>query len=276
MARAIATGYGEGIFTDSQTWSATIASTGETTLGNITVPNNEQWNIYSIFCSGYGGEYRLDCTGAAATADAFEFSGIGTVDSTIKLVSQDGTAKTYICVAESGSALDGVVADGKVQFEAGASTGAHAAVHFKAAVEHANGHENKITATVSTAEVVLSQDVVGEAGNRVITPSLSFGDSVTGELPESFTGGTDGLASLVGKFLQNDVLKAGRDDELADIYTRPYATDIWINGPCTLTMYVTNASSTSTTCKGMIQYVRHTSTSVQTAYGDEGEIDVYE
>ena len=280
MARSIATGYGDGIFTDSQTWSATVASTGETTLGNITVPNDEQWNIYSIFCQGYGGEYRLDCTGAGATADAFEFSGIGTLGSTIKLVSQDGTAKTYICVAENGGGDDdGTVTDGKVEFEAGASTGTHAAVHFKAAVEHANGHENKITATVSTAQVTLSQDVVGEEGNREITPSLSFGDSVTGGItgiPASFTGGTDGLSDLVGKFIQNDVNRVAADDELRETYNPPYTTDIWINGPCTLTMYVTNAGSSSTTCKGMIQYVRHISKSIQQAYGDDGTVDVYD
>jgi|6_EtaG_2_1085325.scaffolds.fasta_scaffold09161_6 hypothetical protein len=118
-------------FTDSQTWSATIATTGETTLGNIAVPAGELWIIYSIFCSGYGGEYRLDVTG------------------------------------------------------------------------------------------------------------------------------TNAIADLVGKFLQNDVLKAGRDDELADIYTRPYEADIVVRGAATLTMYVTNAASTSTTCKGMIQYRRY-------------------
>ena len=260
MARPIAVGYGEGIFTDSQTWGDTVASTGETTLGNISVPDNEQWNIYSVFCSAYGGLYRLDCTGVAAAATAFSFSGPATVGSTITLVSQDGTKKTYICVAESGSALDGVVSDGKVQFEAGASTGAHAAVHFKAAVEHANGHENKITATLSTAEVVLSQDVVGDAGNRVITKSITFGDSVTGGtagVPHQFTGGTDGLPDLVGKFIQNDVNRVDADDDLREMYNPPYNTDIWVQGPCTLTMYVTNSGSTSTSCKGMIQYIRH-------------------
>ena len=160
MARSIATGYSEKVFTDSQTWSATVASTGETTLGNISVPENEQWNIYAISCSGYGGEYRLDCTGNAASATMFEFAGIGTVGSTIKLVSQDETVKTYICVAESGSALDGVVADGKVQFEAGASTATHAAVHFKDAVEHADGHNGKITVTLSGAEITMAQNTV--------------------------------------------------------------------------------------------------------------------
>jgi hypothetical protein len=247
-----------------------VASTGETTLGNITVPNNEQWNIYSIWCQGTGGEYRLDCTGAAATADAFSFSGIGTVDSTIKLVSQDGTAKTYICVAESGSALDGTVVDSKVSFEAGASTGAHAAAHFKAAVEHANGHQNKISVAVSTAQVTLSQDVVGEAGNREITPSRTFGDSLTGGfsvVPYAFTGGSDGLSDLVGKFIQNGDGDTTKQTEL-------FNTDIWIKGPSTLTIYITNNDATSTLCKGLIQYIRHTSASYHTPYGDEGTTDI--
>ena len=260
MARPIATDYGEGVFTDSQTWSATVASTGETTLGNISVPENEQWNIYSVWCGGYGGLYRLDCTGAAAAADMFEFSGIGTIGSTITLISTDGTKKTYICVAENGGGDDdGTVTDDKVEFEAGASTGTHAAVHFKAAVEHANGHENKITATLSTAEVTLSQDVVGKSGNTIIIPSTTFGDSVTGgqpSVPNQFTGGTDGLPNLVGKFVQNDVNRIDADDDLREMYTPPYSTDIVVKGPCTLTMYVTNAGSSSTLCKGMIQYIR--------------------
>ena len=278
MVRPIASGYGDGIFTDSQTWSATVASTGETTLGNISVPEDEQWNIYSIWCGGYGGFYRLDCTGAAATATAFSFSGPATLGSTITLVSQDGTEKTYICVAENGGGDDdGTVTDGKVEFEAGASTGAHAAIHFKAAVEHANGHENKITATLSTAQVTLSQDVVGKEGNRIISKSQTFGDSVTGgssAIPDTFTGGTDGLSSLVGKFVQNDANRIDADDNLREMYFPPYETDIWIQGPCTLTMYVTNSGSSSTLCKGQIQYVRHTSASKYTLYdvNDEREV----
>ena len=269
MVRPIATGYGEGIFTDSQTWSATVASTGETTLGNITVPNNEQWNIYSIWCQGIGGEYRLDCTGAAATADAFSFSGIGTVGSTIKLVSQDETAKTYICVVDNTGSSNGTVTDGKVEFEAGASTAAHAAAHFKIAVEHANGHENKISAAVSTAQVTLSQDVVGEAGNREITPSRTFGSSIVGGftgVPYAFTGGSDGLSDLVGKFIQNGDGDTTKQTELFD-------TDIWIKGPCTLTMYITNNDATSTVCKGLIQYIRHTDSYYDDQYDENGLIE---
>jgi len=56
-------------FTDSQTWSATVASTGETTLGNISVPAGETWVISSIWCQGTGGIYRLDVTGTNAMAD---------------------------------------------------------------------------------------------------------------------------------------------------------------------------------------------------------------
>jgi len=270
MARPIATDYGGGIFTDSQTWSATVASTGETTLGNIVVPVDEQWNIYSIWCQGTGGEYRLDCTGAAATADMFEFSGIGTIGSTIKLVSQDETAKTYICVADDTGGSNGTVTDGKVEFEAGAATAAHAAAHFKIAVEHANGHNGEINVGVSTAEVTLTQNTVGEAGNRLITPSPSFGESIVGDftgIPYAFTGGSDGLSDLVGKFIQNGDGDTTKQNAL-------FNTDIWIVGPCTLTMYVTNNDATSTVCKGLIQYIRHTSATHQTTYGDIGEVTI--
>ena len=47
-------------FTDSQVWSATVASTGETSLGNIRVPSDEVWVIEQIWAQGTGGEYRLD------------------------------------------------------------------------------------------------------------------------------------------------------------------------------------------------------------------------
>ena len=265
MARPIAIGYGDGIFTDSQTWSATIASTGETTLGNISVPVNEQWNIYSVFCQGYGGEYRLDCTGNAASATMFEFASIATAGSTIKLVSQDETVKTYICVAESGSALDGVVADGKVQFEAGASTATHAAVHFKAAVEHADGHNGKITVTLSGAEITMAQNTVGKEGNTIITADDDFEASLDTVLDDQFTGGTDGLTSLVGKFMQNSDGDTSKD-------SIPWDTDIVIEGPCVLTMYVTNNDATSTVCKGMILYNRLIATTAYNRYDENGII----
>ena len=56
-------------FTDGQTWTATVASTGETTLGNVAVPAGETWVISSIWCQGTGGIYRLDVTGTNAMAD---------------------------------------------------------------------------------------------------------------------------------------------------------------------------------------------------------------
>ena len=266
MVRPIATGYGESIFTDSQTWSATIASTGETTLGNISVPENEQWHIYNVWVQGTGGECRLDCTGNAASANMFEFADIATADSTIKLVSQDETVKTYICVAESGSALDGVVADGKVQFEAGASTATHAAVHFKDAVEHANGHSGKITVTLSGAEITMAQNTVGKEGHTVITADDAFELSLDTVLADQFTGGTDGLTSLVGKFMQNSDGDTTKDSV-------PWETDIIIEGPCVLTIYVTNNDATSTVCKGMIQYTRLISPSAYDRYDENGLID---
>ena len=51
------------MFSDSQVWTATIASASETTLGNISVPANETWIIYKIWCQGTGGIYRLDIPG---------------------------------------------------------------------------------------------------------------------------------------------------------------------------------------------------------------------
>ena len=266
MARPIATDYNDGVFTDSQTWSATIASASETTLGNITVPEDEVWNIYAIWAQGTGGEYRLDCTGSAATLDMFEFGGPVTVGATIKLVSKDTTTKTYICVAENGSGDDnGTVTDGKVEFEAGASTGAHAAAHFKTAVEHANGHAGKITVTNSSAESTLAQNTIGKEGNTLVTASESFNASLDTTLALEFTGGTDGISSIVGKYIQNSDGDTAKD-------SMPYDVDLMIPGPCVLTIYVTNNDSASTVCKGMINYIRIIRDTEYSRYDENGLI----
>ena len=258
---------GEKISLDSQTWSASIGSASETTLGNVSIPSNETWDLYKIFCMGRGGEFRLDHTGIGATA-VFSFTGVGTVGSTITLVDTAGTSKTYICVAENGSGDDnGTVTDGKVEFEAGASTGAHAAAHFKAAVEHANGHNGTITVTVATAQCTLAQDTIGLKGNRIIEHSTDFTDSVTSGVPHSFTGGTATNSDLVGKYLQN-----GKIQSTDVVAVEPYDIDMRIIGPGTLTIYVTNVDGTTAVCKGMLHYYRRKKVRDELIFDDNGDL----
>ena len=56
-------------WTDAQTWSAVVATTAETTLGNVSVPAGETWLITDIWCGGRGGFFRLDITGTNAIGD---------------------------------------------------------------------------------------------------------------------------------------------------------------------------------------------------------------
>ncbi len=47
------------MFTDSQTLSATIASTSESSLGSINIPQGSSYRITSLFGAGVGGTYRI-------------------------------------------------------------------------------------------------------------------------------------------------------------------------------------------------------------------------
>jgi hypothetical protein len=46
-------------FTDAQTVGATVASTTETSLGEIQVPAGRSYRITDIWCGGPGGTYRV-------------------------------------------------------------------------------------------------------------------------------------------------------------------------------------------------------------------------
>ena len=46
-------------FTDAQTVSATVASTSETSLGEIQVPSGRSFRITDVWCGGNGGTYRI-------------------------------------------------------------------------------------------------------------------------------------------------------------------------------------------------------------------------
>ena len=46
-------------FTDAQTLSATVASTSETSLGEIQIPAGRTYRITDLWCGGTGGTYRI-------------------------------------------------------------------------------------------------------------------------------------------------------------------------------------------------------------------------
>ena len=105
----------------------------------------------------------------------------GSVDETITLVSTDGTSKTYTCKATADYANN-------QWSRAGAD---HGVASFKAAVEHANGHDGKIAVELKSYTggywtVILTQSTSGTAGNTTITEGLT-GYTITNQ----FVGGLE-------------------------------------------------------------------------------------
>ena len=78
--------------------------------------------------------------------------------------------------------------DNLVVFNLGSSD-EDSATNLELAIEHANGHNGKITVVRSTAQLTLTQATVGVGGNRPITTSGSFTDSTSPDPPSNFTGG---------------------------------------------------------------------------------------
>ena len=149
-------------------------------------------------------------TATITVADGDAASGMAEKE-TIVITSTDGTEKTYcviddnattvatgaILAADSdtgastaGSALVGAIAVA-INLTGSASTQNTFLVQLKAAIEHANGHNGKITVSVVPAQangaqlITLTQAIVGSSGNVTITDDISQ-TTIAG-----FTGGAD-------------------------------------------------------------------------------------
>jgi len=91
------------------------------------------------------------------------FSNAPTANETITLISTDGTKKTYTCKASANFENNEFSRAGSV----------HGADSLKAAIEHVDGHNGKILVSISTATLTLTQEIIGGAGNTVVTNGLS-------------------------------------------------------------------------------------------------------
>ena len=141
---------------------------------------------------------ELDTPTVATTLVEFKATSGGTTHGAgkdITLISTDGTTRMY-----RGSTLaffDGEVISGTgnstiIAFRSNynlANTKAHG---FAAAVNHANGHNGKITANNVNAVTSLTQVTAGSDGNTVVTSGASLTTIVTSN-PNNFTGGSGGL-----------------------------------------------------------------------------------
>lgn len=120
------------------------------------------------------------CGGDSATAATGEvaFTGVAVADETVVIISTDGTSVTYTAKAAADFANN--------EFAVGSSA-ADSADSLELAIEHASGHNGKITVSNDTSgTLTLTQASGGTSGNTTITEGFSNGTAT------DFTGGTNG------------------------------------------------------------------------------------
>ena len=100
---------------------------------------------------------------------------------TLTLISTDGTSKTYTIRNDAGASTN-------IQFNAGASASV-AAENLKIAIEHADGHNGKLTVVRDGAKLTITQATAGAEGNTTITTAASFDNTTDVNIGSAFTGG---------------------------------------------------------------------------------------
>ena len=122
-------------------------------------------------------------TKAATATFTFGDTEFDDVDNaTLTLVNAVGLSKTYRISNDAGATAD-------TDFNSGANIAACTA-NFKIAVEHANNHNGTIAVTDSgSGVIVLTQSVLGHAGNTTITPAANWDNICDVNPPTGFTNG---------------------------------------------------------------------------------------
>ena len=141
-----------------------------------------------------GRDVGTSANGTKATA-VFTFTDTPAVGACITLTDAVGLRKTYRCATDG----TGVTASNAcVTFDIGtgadaAAKAADVAINFKAAVEHANGHNGTIDCTLSTAQVTMEQDPADSMNfsnsNTQITVDATFETATSGTTVSAFSGG---------------------------------------------------------------------------------------
>jgi hypothetical protein len=120
---------------------------------------------------------------AAATATLTfgdtEFDDVN--NGTLALISVDGTSRTYTIRNDYGASTN-------IQFNA-ATTASACAANLKIAIEHADGHNGKLTVVQSDGQLTITQATSGIEGNTVITTASSFDNSTDVNIGSRFTEG---------------------------------------------------------------------------------------
>lgn len=100
---------------------------------------------------------------------------------TLTLISADGTSRTYMIKNDYGATTS-------VQFNAGASVGVCAA-NLKAAIEHSDNHEDKLTVEQLDGLLVVTQVTSGDTGNTPVAVGSNFENTCDVNPPSAFTAG---------------------------------------------------------------------------------------
>ena len=159
----------------------------------------------------FGSSYASHNNGSGATITAPNFhSGVnqlvrgettGSADTDINYISitdSANTTKNYMPseTKATGSTGTRTLDDGStvsvVYFNwGGVNQNNNCATALKSAINHANGHPSTITATVASAVVNLSHDIIGTAGNSAALAKTNTADSVATISGANFTGGVN-------------------------------------------------------------------------------------
>jgi hypothetical protein len=166
------------------TQAAGVLTLTQATSGNAgnTIITSDLTNITN---TNFGG--GLGPNAAAATA-TITVAGTPSADETIALISTDTTSRTYTARSTTDAANNRFDRTGTVT---------EVATALKTCIEHASGHNGKITVTQAAGVLTLTQDTSGFAGNTTITEGLTNVTALGGDgaTSDEFTGG-DNASSI--------------------------------------------------------------------------------
>ena len=165
---------------------------------NPTLTNGEIAATTKQYWLGESFENNISLSPAWTKASVtFAFSDAQVAEETITLESSDGTSKIY--QAKADGVTNGTEDTGKVVFgrgNGGADAGAKAivaATSLAAAINHANGHKDKLIAVATGASITITQANATAAGNTAIARSASWDAQIVNPDPTAMTGGSSTL-----------------------------------------------------------------------------------
>ena len=234
---------------DGTTWTTNnIRSEGTITMtdlpavdGTVTLVDYlGNSKVYTAKASEDLGARFFNVSGTAATA-TITFTGAPGTSGSITIISEDGTSVQYNAHASSDFTSP------TNQFKADVSN-TDAAAKLKLAIEHAGGHNGKITVVDAGSGVLnLTQATAGADGNRAITESLANCTSTAftgGEFISAVTSLADCIAATAG---HNGTITTQNDGAGQLTVTQAVAGDV---GNTTITDALTNATVVSFTGGG--------------------------